>query len=75
MADRKMKKAPLCEAFFLIWRETGIRLHPAGRGLACEPNPSNPRRAQRSLLSRIKNAPLCEAFFSFWRRDGDSNPG
>ena len=54
--------------------EGGIRLHTAGRGLACKPNPSNPPREVRKDFAalRLKKMPL--KGHVFWRRGWDSNP-
>ncbi len=38
-----------------IGGERGIRLHFAGRGLACKPNPSNPPREVRRDFASLQN--------------------
>ena len=50
--------------------EGGIRLHTAGRGLACKPNPSNPLREVRRDFAylRPKKTPLTGHVF--WRESG-----
>ncbi len=55
-----MKNAPQnLRSIFLFGGERGIRLHTAGRGWACMPNPSNlPRDVRRDIASlKNENAP------------------
>jgi hypothetical protein len=63
----------LCEAFYLSGGERGIRLHSAGRGSACKPNPSNlPRDVRRDIASLTnENAPqTLRGILFIWRERG-----
>jgi len=69
-----MKNAPQTKrGIFLFGGERGIRLHTAGRGSACKPNPSNlPRDVRRDIASlKNENAPqTLRGIFLFGGRGG-----
>ena len=48
----RTKKSPLARAFWYFWRRRRVRLHAAGRCLACKPSPSNLSRDVRRDIAR-----------------------
>ena len=56
LIPQKKKPADFSGLFVLTLAErVGIRLHPAGRDLACKPSPSNPTREVRRDFTPLEN--------------------